>query len=81
MLKQRMILLLITTLLLLSGWGFLEYLIDYQVQNVYKSISSYPVILYSYDMDLLHRMQHGTHRDQGTFEIPEFLQKSRIPHP
>lgn len=52
-----MILLLITILVLLSGWSFLEYLIDFQIQNVYKAISSYPVILYSYDMDLLHNIQ------------------------
>jgi hypothetical protein len=57
MLKQKMILLLIAILVLLSGWGFLEYLIDFQVHNVYKAISSYPVILYSYDMDLLNKMQ------------------------
>jgi hypothetical protein len=58
MLKQKMILLLIATLVLLSGWGFLEYLIDFQVMNVYKAISTYPVILYSYDMDLLTNIQH-----------------------
>ncbi len=57
MLKSKMIILLLTTLVLLSGWGFLEYLIDFQVRNVYQAISSYPVILYSYDIGLLQKMQ------------------------
>ncbi|HPT72492.1 MAG TPA: hypothetical protein PLE74_09460 [Candidatus Cloacimonadota bacterium] len=64
MLRKRMILLLITTLVLLTGWGFLEYLVDSQINNVYREISNYPVILYSYDINVLHNIQQKLNSKQ-----------------
>jgi hypothetical protein len=69
MLKQRLVILLITTLVLLAGWGFLEYLVDSQLMRVYQDISRYPVILYSYNMNTLQQIESTLNKETYVREV------------
>lgn len=47
--RKQFIMLIVTAILLIMGWTIVEYLIQTQIQYQYKQISTYPVMVYSWD--------------------------------
>jgi hypothetical protein len=55
--RKQFIILLVTGVLLIMGWTIVEYLLQSQIQYQYQQISSYPLIVYSWDGDLMTTLQ------------------------
>lgn len=47
--RKQFILLIVTGVLLILGWTIIEYMIQSQIQHQYQQLSTYPVMVYSWD--------------------------------
>jgi len=55
--KKQFVLLLLTGILLILGWTIVEYLLQSQIQYQYQQISTYPILVYSWDVKLMNNLQ------------------------
>ncbi|GEM_PF-1504263 len=55
--KKQFTLLVLTGILLILGWTIVEYLVQSQIQYQYQQLSTYPVLVYSWDVKLMQELQ------------------------
>ncbi len=55
--KKQFIILIVTGVLLIMGWTIVEYLLQSQIQYQYQQISTYPLMVYSWDEELMVTLQ------------------------
>lgn len=55
--RKQFIILVITGVLLILGWTIVEYMLQSQIQYHYQQISTYPVMVYSWDEKLMTTLQ------------------------
>lgn len=51
--RNQFIILIVTGILLILGWTIVEYFIQSQIQYQYQQVSTYPLMVYSWDEDLM----------------------------
>lgn len=51
--RQQFLILILTAALLIMGWTIIEYLMQSQIQFHYKQLDSYPIMIYSWDDELV----------------------------
>lgn len=55
--KRHFSILVLTGILLILGWTIVEYLLQSQIQYQFQQVSSYPILVYSWDVKLLQNLQ------------------------
>jgi hypothetical protein len=55
--RKQFILLIVTGILLIMGWTIVEYFLQSQIQYQYQQISTYPLMVYSWDGDLMTKLK------------------------
>ncbi len=55
--RKQFIILILTAVLLILGWTIVEYLMQSQIQYQYQQLSSYPLMVYSWDKKLMTEIQ------------------------
>lgn len=55
--KKQLTLLILTGILLILGWTIVEYLVQSQIQYQYQQISTYPILVYSWDVKMMQELQ------------------------
>jgi hypothetical protein len=57
--KKQFMLLIVTAVLLIMGWTVIEYLLQSQIQYQYQQVSTYPVMIYSWDLKVMDSLKEG----------------------
>lgn len=55
--KKQFIVLVVTAVLLVLGWTIIEYLLQSQIQFQLRQLSTYPVMVYTWDVDLVNQLK------------------------
>jgi len=55
--RKQFAILVLTGVLLILGWTIVEYLLQSQIQYQYQQLSTYPLMVYSWDEDLMKDLQ------------------------
>jgi cell division protein FtsX len=71
--RKQFIILVVTGVLLILGWTIVEYMLQSQIQYHYQQLSTYPVMVYSWDEKLMTDLQ--TEMKQYTF-VKEVVYKT-----